>query len=484
MLTVLGSPRRLCDGLTRREALTAGALTALGGLALPDLLRAESARPQPAAKKAKHVIVLYLLGGAATQDMYDLKPSAPKEVRGEFKPISTTVPGIQVCEHLPRLARWMHKCALVRSVSHKAGCHNPIPSYSGSEMAVPDIVSSGENYPPGLGSVIEWLRQQNGQPPRGAARLPDYVYMPCYLGWGQAIRRPGPYAGFLGKQYEALYTECKPFLDPGKACLPGQPQYVRGAPLLPDSTLATGVTVDRLEGRAGLLRRFDAGRRRVDEAATRTTFDRQQERALQLLTSAAVRSAFDVDREPPALRDRYGRTMFGSSVLLARRLLECGVRCVNVTWDIFWDRHRIDYDGWDTHTRNFMILKDWNLPQFDQAVDALFTDLSERGLFDETLVVVLSEMGRTPRVNGNAGRDHWTHCFSVLLAGAGLKGGSVVGASDAHAAYVKDRPVRPADVVATVLQCLGIDPDLMVPDRAGRPHHAANGGQPVREIIA
>jgi uncharacterized protein (DUF1501 family) len=131
-----------------------------------------------------------------------------------------------------------------------------------------------------------------------------------------------------------------------------------------------------------------------------------------------------------------------------------------------------------------MILKDWNLPQFDQAVDALFTDLSERGLFDETLVVVLSEMGRTPRVNGNAGRDHWTHCFSVLLAGAGLKGGSVVGASDAHAAYVKDRPVRPADVVATVLQCLGIDPDLMVPDRAGRPHHAANGGQPVREIIA
>jgi uncharacterized protein (DUF1501 family) len=157
---------------------------------------------------------------------------------------------------------------------------------------------------------------------------------------------------------------------------------------------------------------------------------------------------------------------------------------VNVSWDIFWDRHRIDYDGWDTHTRNFTILKDWNLPQLDQTLSALLADLAGRGLLDEVLVVVMSEMGRTPRVNGNAGRDHWTYCYSVLLAGAGLRGGSVCGASDAQAAFVKDRPVRPADLVATVYQCLGIDPEIMVPDRAGRPHAAAHGGQPVREILA
>ncbi len=484
MLTVLGSARRLCDGWTRRETLQAGALSVLGGLALPTLLQAESA-PRPRPRKAKHVIVLNLLGGAATQDMFDLKPAAAKEVRGEFKPIATSAPGIQICEHLPRLAKWMHKAVLVRSVHHKAGCHNPLPSYTGSEMSLPNIVSTSDSYPPSMGSVCEWLRQQD---PRRAgtsgARLPDYVYMPCYLGWGQAIRRPGPYAGFLGKQYDALYTECTPSLDKGRACLPGQPQYVRGQPRLPDAALDGALTLDRLKGRAELLRQFDAGRRALEAGPAPAGFDRQQRRAFQLLTAPAVRNAFDLDREPPALRDAYGRTMFGSSTLVARRLVEAGVRFVNVTWDIFWDRHRIDYDGWDTHTRNFTILKDWNLPQLDQTLSALLADLAARGLLDETLVLVMSEMGRTPRVNGNAGRDHWTYCYSVLLAGAGLRGGSVCGASDAQAAFVKDRPVKPADLCATVYQCLGIDPEIMVPDRAGRPHAAAQGGQPIKEILA
>src|SRR5579859_3127454 len=200
MLTLLGTPRRLCDGWTRRETLRAGTLTLLGGLTLPDLLRVEaSARTRSAGRigKAKHVIALYLLGGAATQDMFDLKPNAPKEVRGEFRPIATTVPGVHFCEHLPRLSRWMHKAALVRSVSHKAGCHNPIPSYTGSELLPTDIISTRDTYPPSMGSVCEWLRQQ--QPASRVHRpadLPDYIYLPCYLGWGQAIRRPGPYAGF------------------------------------------------------------------------------------------------------------------------------------------------------------------------------------------------------------------------------------------------------------------------------------------------
>jgi hypothetical protein len=482
MLTVLGSPRKLCDGWTRRETLRAGALSLVGGLSLPQLLAAET-NNAVSRQTAKHVIVINLLGGAATQDMFDLKPSAPVGVKSEFKPIATRVPGIQLCEHLPRLAKWMHRAAIIRSVSHKAGCHNPLPSYTGSEQALPNIITTNDSYPPSMGSVIEWLRQ-NGQGGRRTIDLPDYVYMPCHLGWGQAIYRPGPWAGFLGKQYDALYTECKPYLDEGRKCLPGQPQYVRGQPRLPESALQAGITLDRLNDRRTLLEQFESKLPAAEASVSRAGYDRQQHRAFQLLTSAAVRAAFDVEREPSVLRDAYGRTMFGSSTLIARRLVEAGVRFVNVTWDIFWDRHQIDYDGWDTHTRNFTILKDWNLPQLDQTVSALMADLEARGLLDETLILLMSEMGRTPRVNGNAGRDHWTYCYSTLLAGAGIHGGTVCGASDAQAAYVKDRPVKPADIVATVYQCLGIDSDLMVPDRDGRPHQAAQGGAPVREVLA
>jgi hypothetical protein len=372
----------------------------------------------------------------------------------------------------------MHKAALIRSVTHRAGCHNPIPGYTGSELTPPDIISAKDTYPPSMGSVCEYLRQNGGG---GKRELPDYVYLPCYLGWGQAIRRPGPYAGFLGKQYDALYTECTPYLDAGAVCQPGRPQFVRGEPRLPEAP-AVGITLDRLNGRKGLLSQFESKLPAAE--ANQGVYDRQQRRAFQLLTSPAVRAAFDLDREPASLRDAYGRTLFGSSALVARRLVEAGVRFVNVTWDIYWDRHKIDYDGWDTHTKNFTILKDWNLPQFDQTLSALLADLDARGLLDETLILVTSEMGRTPRVNGAAGRDHWTYCYGNFLAGAGVRGGSVCGASDAHAAFVKDRPVRPADVVATVYECLGIDPDTPVYDRSNRPHAAAQGGEPVREVMA
>jgi uncharacterized protein (DUF1501 family) len=202
------------------------------------------------------------------------------------------------------------------------------------------------------------------------------------------------------------------------------------------------------------------------------------------LTSSPVRAAFDLEREDARLRDRYGRTLFGSSTLIARRLVEAGVRFVNVTWDIFWERFKLQYDGWDTHTRNFAILRDYNLPYLDLAYSALLEDLDSRGLLDETLVVVLSEMGRTPKINGNAGRDHWTFCYAMLFAGAGIRGGTVYGASDAHAAYVKDRPVSTADVCATIYECLGIDPEMPVPDRAGRPVPVAHGGRPLREFMA
>jgi hypothetical protein len=478
MLTLLGSPRRCCDGLTRRETLTAGALSLLGGgFTLPGLLAAEERRPADARPgKARSVILLYLLGGAATQDMWDLKPNAPAEVRGEFKPVPTNVPGIQICEHLPRTARWMHRAAIVRSVNHKAGCHNCLPSYTGFEQPMPDQ-HPRETDPPSMGSVCEYLRQGRGD-------VPHYLYLPCWLGWGQAFRRAGPYAGFLGRRHDPLITECQPFADPGEKPAPGKPSVVRGAPLLPNTALGLDLTQDRLDGRRSLLRQMDDHLRRLEPDGTLAGYGRAQQRAFGLLTSSRLKAAFDLSREDPRLLDRYGRTLFGHSTLIGRKLIEAGVRFVNVTWDLFWDRVQIDYDAWDTHTKNFSILKEKKLPHFDQTFTALLEDLDGRGLLDETLVVVMSEMGRTPKVNGNAGRDHWTHCYSGVLAGAGIRGGTVYGASDAQAAYVKDLPVSTGDLCATIYHCLGIDPEMTVPDRAGRPVGIAQGGSPIREILA
>jgi hypothetical protein len=475
MITMLGSPRRCCDGVTRRETLAAGALTLLGGgFTLPNLLRAEQVSRQPG--KAKSVILLYLLGGAATQDMWDLKPNAPTEVRGEFKPIATSAPGIQICEHLPNMAKWMHRAAIVRSVNHRAGCHNCLPSYTGDEVPRPDQ-HPRDTDPPSMGSVCEFLNQRQGD-------FPAYIYMPCWLGWGQAFRRAGPYAGFLGKRYDALTTECLPYADKGAKPTPGQPVTVRGKPILPNSVLEGDLTIDRLNTRRSLLQQLDDRLRRSDAQPSLGSHDRTQERAFSVLTSAKVRAAFDVDSEDPRLIDRYGRTLFGHSTLIARRLVEAGVRFVNVTWDLFWDRIQIDYDAWDTHTRNFSILKDNKLPGLDQTYTALMHDLQDRRLLDETLVVVMSEMGRTPKINGSAGRDHWTYCYSVMLAGAGIRGGTFYGASDAQAAFVKDKPVSTADICATIYQCLGIAPDMPVHDRSGRPVPVANGGRSIRDILS
>ena len=485
MLKVLGSPRRACDGITRRESLQFTAAGLLGGLGLPQILQADEARRRSRPGRAKSVILLYLLGGAATQDMIDLKPSGPADIRGEFRPISTSVPGIQICEHMPRTSRWMHKMALVRSLNHRAGCHNTLPSYTGSEIMTPDNTITRDTFPPSMGSVCELLRTQVGQATRVSDRnveLPDYVYMPCYLGWGQAIRRAGPYGGFLGKRFDALTTEVSPYKAPGITAGPGNPATVLGEPRLPDSTLAPELTIDRLNNRRTLMQQIEDQMRRADAQVPIDSFNRTQRRAFNLLTSTEIRSAFDLEKEDPRLRDRYGRTLFGNCSMIARRLVERGVRFVNVTWDLFWDRVPINYDAWDTHTRNFTILKDVNLPEFDKTYSALLEDLQTRGLLDETLVVVMSEMGRTPRINGNAGRDHWTYCYGMWFAGGGIRGGTVVGESDGQAAYVKDRPVSPADVCATIYECLGIDPDMTVEERGGRPIPIHHGGRPIREI--
>ena len=477
MLTMLGSPRRCCDGFTRRETLRAGALSAMGGFGLPQMLQAEETGLSKDAK-AKNVIFIFLLGGAATQDMYDLKPNAPSEVRGEFKPIPTTVPGIEVCEHLPKFAQMAHQFAFIRSVNHKAGCHNCLPCYTGFDVIPPDQHPRPTDAP-SIGSVLQYMSGERTE-------TPQYVYMPNWLGWGQSFRRAGPYGGFLGKQYDALTTECMPFYDKDSfAPSPGTPQIVRGAPVLPSTSLEDGMTIDRLNTRRSLLSQIDTERRRMDQFASvdSSSYQRNQRQAFDILTSSAMRQAFDLSQEDPKMVDRYGQTLFGNSTLIARRLIEAGVRFVNVTWDLFWGPVNVDYDAWDTHNNNFNILKKNKLPGFDQTMHALMTDLQERGLLDETLIVVTSEMGRTPRINANSGRDHWTNCYGSLLAGAGIRGGTVYGASDTQAAYVADNPVRPADLLATIYRTLGIDPATRVPDQTGRPIEIAQGGHEIFEVM-
>ena len=474
MITMLGTPRKCCDGLTRRETLQAGGLAMLGGMF--GLSRdASAALESESAKRtgeAKSVIVLYLLGGAPTQDMWDLKPEAPGGVGGEFRPIATSAPGVEVSNYLPKHAQWMNKAAVVRSVNHKGGCHNPMPSLTGYPEPLPSIGVVQDALPPSMGSVCDYLN--------GGGDFPMYVHMPCMLGWGQHIRRAGPYGGYLGRQYDPLFTECEPYSEePSPDTY--HPQVVLGKPQLPAAKLPAGITIDRLNKRRQLTQQIDDALRQAEGGE----FNRAQQDALNLLTSRRIHDAFDLDSETPEVLDRYGRSLFGNSALIGRKLVERGTQFVNVTWDGFWTRPaKLDGAIWDTHQRNFPILKDRLLPVYDHTFSGLMEDLQNRGMLEETLVVVMSDMGRTPKINKHAGRDHWTFCYSVLFAGAGIRGGTLYGASDEQAAYVKDKPVSPADICATIYAILGIDPNLRIPDSAGQPIRIALDGQVIEEILA
>jgi hypothetical protein len=385
------------------------------------------------------------------------------------------VPGIEICEHMPLSARWMHKSAIIRSVNHKAGCHNTLPSYSGYELPIETLVDTKDTYPPSMGSICEYLKT-------GQANEPAYVYLPNHLGWGQSIRRPGPYGGFLGQRYDPLYSECEPYVDdPPDFISAGKP--LRGVPFIPNSKISEGMTLDRLNHRRSLLDQLDDQRLKVESLGKLGAYNREESRAWSMLTSSQVRSAFDLEEEDPKLRDSYTRTLFGQSALIGRRLVEAGVKFVNVTWDCYWERLKLQCDCWDTHGSNFRLLKNYNLPYFDKTFSALMEDLSDRGLLDETLVVVMTDFGRTPKINSGAGRDHWTFCYSLLMAGAGIKGGTVHGASDSQAAFVKEGPVSTGDICATIYQCLGIDPEMTVPDQVGRPMGISHGGQPIWDIL-
>jgi len=475
MLSILGAAASACDGLTRRQLLQAGGAGLLG-LSLPKVLAAESVSP-PANDRAKSVIFMLLFGGPSQLETFDMKPAAPSLIRGPFRPTSSRTPGLLICEHLPRLAQVSDKFCVIRTLTHTFNDHSGGGHYiqTGKRWHIP-IGGGFDATPrdwPSIGSVVEYLNQQSA----GAGALPRYAVVPNYLGRleqaGQ-YRRPGEYAGWLGRAYNPLATTVD------KRNLQDNPYWrdctdeeltfqIEGLAAPP------GLNLDRVQNRQSLLTQFDDQRRLLDQRPPRD-LDRFRSRAMTLVTSEQTRQALNVRREPGHVRDRYGRHLFGQATLVARRLVEAGTRFVTVHYEA------IDGYSWDSHLHSHDV-KNHLLPTFDQALAALLTDLDERGLLSETLVVAMGEMGRTPLGNAQGGRGHWSTLFPVVLAGAGVRGGTVYGTSDKDAAYPIDHPTTPEDLAATIYEALGINPDLRVQDSQGRPVPIVEGGKPVRAIF-
>lgn len=456
----------------RRAVLRAGSLSVLG-LSLGSLLQAEESQGGAGRKRraAKSCILFFMEGGPAHQDTFDLKPEAPPEIRGEFRPIATTVPGMQVCEHLPMLAQQMHLLAQVRSmhhtvVDHNAGAYYALtgrPPMEGGQLIVSE---RGTNFPP-FGAVLARLRPLEN--------LPEFVQIPEVLS-NNGYDLPGQRAGFLGESCNPLFAND-----------PSAPDYqVR------ELSLPAGISTERLEQRRQLRTLLERAQS-TSGVSDRFAADSHYDKAFSLLTSPAASRAFDLSLEPRQVRERYGladRTdrskmarefgglpHLGQSMLLARRLVEAGVRLVTVA------SGRRLCQAWDTHRDHFPLLKQSLLPYADRALSALLADLHERRMLDDTLVVAMGEFGRTPKLGqitssaGAAanGRDHWPHCYTVLLAGGGIRGGAVHGASDAQAAYPKRDPATPEDIAATIYHALGLDPETRITNPLGIPQPLALG---------
>lgn len=436
---------RYCDGIDRRGFLKVGSL---GGLTLAESLRLQSLQGAQPAGKDVNCIFIFIIGGMAHQDLWDLKPEAPAEIRGDFTPISTAVPGMQVSNILPHMAGVADQFAILRGLTHTdpdhtAGYHVMMTGAHPGTGGNFNRNKQDNNVHPALGSMVAKAGGGNGA-------LPPYISVPNFLNSG------GP--AFLGASYAPFVIESDP----------ASPEFsVR------DIVLPEGVASDRSVRRQTALREVNRLERAVERASkTQQAVDIFQEKAYSLMTSQRAKEAFDIHRESEATRSSYGMTSLGQCCLLGRRLVEAGCRFVS-----------IENGHWDTHRKNTMSLRDLLVPALDQGVAALLTDLRQRELLDSTLVVVTTEFGRTPRINTMAGRDHWPQAFSIVMAGAGIRGGNIIGATDSQAAYVTDRPVTPPDMAATVLKFLGVDPDLVVHTPVGRPVPLANGGRPVHELV-
>ena len=438
---------RYCDGIERRGFLRMGSVA---GLSLAQLLRLQQTHGiEGSPKKDVSCIFIFIIGGMAHQDMWDTKPEAPAEIRGDFRPIDTIVPGIQLSDLLPRMAGVTDKLAILRSLTHgdpdhTAGYHVMMtgqhPGFGGSFNR--NVLNN--NMHPSFGSMVAKLGSTSGT-------LPPYISVPNFLNSG------GP--SFLGPGYAPFVIEADP----------ASPEFsVR------DIVLAEGVTDERSLRRQTALRAINHLEKRVDALSSQErSLDTYYEKAYQLMTSSAAKQAFEINRESPATREAYGMTSLGQCCLLSRRLVEAGCRFVS-----------IENGHWDTHRKNSESLRDLLVPPLDQGVSALLNDLDERGRLDSTLVVLTTEFGRSPRINEMAGRDHWPQAFSIVMAGGGLKRGLTIGATDKQAASVIDRPITPSDMAATLLTALGIDPDVTLHTPLGRPVQLAGGGRAVHELFA
>jgi hypothetical protein len=497
MLRILGSPKRLCNGPTRREMLCAGGLGLLG-LSLPGLRATQAAHAahQPHGfGKAKACILLYLYGAPSQLETFDPKPGAPVEIRGELKSIRSRLAGADVCELLPRVAGVMDRITVLRSLTHPYPIHGVAFALTGTpQIDIPmELNPRDGRHWPFIGSVVDYLgRQGKG---RHHAGVPANVALPFPFSSRRTgeVARAGPYAAFLGGAYNPVWTEFhgqatgRIVKTLGEQHLDVAEPYVG---VTPDSrfTIASatdwpqGMTLDRLDRRRSLVEQFDDARRDLRATEAGRSLGRYRDMAFDLIGSEKVRTALDLDREPRPLRESYGMTVFGQAALTARRLVEAGCKFVSV----FWDEYGLAGSGWDTHWEHFPRMRNELMPGFDLGLSGLLADLDQRGLLDSTLVLCLSEHGRTPKLASvkGGGRDHWSQAYSAVLAGGGIARGRVVGRTDNIAGTVAERPISPKDVLATAYHLLGIDPETMLADRTGRPLPLVAGGSVLADALA
>jgi hypothetical protein len=502
MLRILGSPKKLCDGYTRREMLWAGGL-GLFGVGLSDFFRLSDLQAATARKpvarsfgRAKSCILLFLYGSPSQLETVDPKPDAPVEIRGELKSIRSRLAGLNVCELLPNFAKVTDKVTVVRSLTHPYPIHGVAYATTGvSEIDIPmELNPRDQRHWPFVGSVVDFVSQHalHGKRP---SNMPNNVALPWHFSSKRVgeVPRAGPYAAFLGNAYDPIWTEFHgratrsvlKTLQDQKVNVPEPYMGITAESrfeLASATRLEADLTLDRLNERRSLLAQLDRSRRDLEQSGTGKSVDRYRQMAYSLISSARVRSALDLSREPVKLRESYGMTVFGQGALAARRLVEAGSRFVTV----FWDEYGLAGSGWDTHWDHYPRMKNELLPGLDLALFGLINDLDSRGLLDETLVLCISEHGRTPKLQGvnGGGRDHWSRVYSGIFAGGGVARGKVVGRSDKIAGDVAERPVSPKDILATLYHLLGIDPETTLIDRAGRPLPLVANGSVVADMLA
>ncbi|MFN8705809.1 MAG: DUF1501 domain-containing protein [Planctomyces sp.] len=473
--------------LHRRDAMLRLGVAGCGALSLPQLMAMEQNQAATAAPggRAKSCIFLFMWGGQPQQDMWDMKPDAPVGIRSPFQPIATSVPGMMLGDRLPLTARHADKLAIIRSLTHSTTDHgvSVYHTMTGRAMSPPRTFPGNARQRtdfPSVGSMFSYLGEK---PDGGKAQVPTSFSIPRAVAH-DGLYYAGTHAGFLGSAHDPVelgevfnHVQVGPRPDAGKSSLP--------------LTLPDDVSVARLQARRGLRNILESSDRIAQRHGASDAFNGIYESAFGLIHSTTVRDALNLEKESTAVRDRYGRNEYGESFLTARRLIEAGVRLVTVNWMFITPRAKV-YNVWDTHgglndlefgeTGYGMLTAHYCLPAFDQAYSALLQDLSERGLLDETLVSCVGEFGRTPKVNAANGRDHWPFCYSGVLAGGGVHGGAIYGASDAQAAWVKENPVTPGDYLATVCHACGLDAGREVHDLSGRPFRICDG-EPISELF-